>query len=130
MSRPSPWRVLCWILPWSSPPRPGCGGVPGRKVVERKPVLGEAPWPALGPAGSLLGSPVEFDPSARVRWKPARTRNMLAVAELVVMLHERLNIPVEPLIEHLPFDSQDLDEFSRYIRRSPDAVESLPEDSE
>lgn len=103
---------------------------PDRKIAQRKLIVGESHEQTLALAGSLLDPPVEFDPSARVRWKPARTRNMLAVAELVVMLHERLNIPVEPLIEHLPFDSQDLDEFSRYIRRSPDAVESLPEDSE
>src|SRR5690606_8212273 len=103
---------------------------PDRQIAQGMLILGETHEQTLALPGSLLDTPMEFAPSARTRGKPARTRNMLAVAELVVMLHERLNIPVEPLIERRPFDSQDLDEFSRYIRRSPDAVESLPEDSE
>lgn len=84
-----------------------------QKTVERQLVIGESHEQLLGQAGVLGGVPM--DPLARVRWGQQFTQATVPLVTMLTQIAEKLHVPSEALLEHLPFSSVDLAEIRRVM---------------
>lgn len=87
-----------------------------QKTVERQLVIGESHEQLLGQAGAMLGIPI--DPMARVRWGRQFNQATVPLVSMLTEIADKLNVPSEALLEHLPFSSADLAEIRRSMQVS------------
>lgn len=99
-----------------------------RKAVERQLVLGEAHEQLLAHAGSMIGEAV--DPLARVRWGREFTQASLPLITMLATIAEKLNVPSEALLEHLPFSGADLMDIRTAMGSAPAETGGTPEEPE
>lgn len=77
-----------------------------QKTVERQLVIGESHEQLLGQAGVESGIPL--DPMARVRWGRQFSQATAPLVTMLTQIADKLGVPGEALLEHLPFSSTDL----------------------
>lgn len=88
-----------------------------QKTVERQLVIGEAHEQLLGQAGSEVGIPV--NPMARVRWGRQFNQATVPLVTMLTEIAQKLNVPGEALLEHLPFSSTELVEIRQSMQAGP-----------
>jgi hypothetical protein len=92
-----------------------------QKTVERQLVIGESHEQLLGQAGVLSGIPL--DPLARVRWGRQFTQATVPLVTMLTEIAQKLNVPSDALLEHLPFSNADLMEIRQSMSQ---AVQQTP----
>lgn len=88
-----------------------------QKTVERQLVIGESHEQLLGQAGVESGIPL--DPMARVRWGRQFNQATVPLVTMLTEIAQKLNVPGEALLEHLPFSSADLSDIRQSMQASP-----------
>ena len=87
-----------------------------QKTVERQLVIGESHEQLLGQAGAMAGVPM--DPMARVRWGRQFNQATVPLVSMLTQIAEKLNVPPEALLEHLPFSSTEITEIRQTMQAS------------
>lgn len=87
-----------------------------QKTVERQLVIGESHEQLLGQAGALSGIPL--DPLARVRWGRQFTQATVPLVTMLTEIAQKLNVPSDALLEHLPFSNADLMEIRQSMNQT------------
>lgn len=100
-----------------------------RKVTDRKIVTGESHEQLLGQAGTLLPTPVEVDPSARVRWKPIIDSRTYQFVQMLGLIAEKLGVPEQELWRETPFSDATIQEW-REAKEEVDARKAEEEPGE
>lgn len=90
-----------------------------QKTVERQLVIGESHEQLLGQAGASTGIPV--DPMARVRWGRQFSQATVPLVTMLTEIAQKLNVPGEALLEHLPFSNADLADIRDSMQANPAA---------
>ena len=90
-----------------------------QKTVERQLVIGESHEQLLGQAGAMIGVPM--DPMARVRWGRQFNQATVPLVSMLTQIAEKLNVPSEALLEHLPFSTTEITEIRQSMQASNSA---------